>query len=50
MIHGQKNGYERWELFTQLVNWTNGCIAVKNGEMDIVWEAVKVGTPIEIRP
>jgi murein L,D-transpeptidase YafK len=50
MIHGQKNGYERWETLTQLVNWTNGCIALKNREMDFVWEAVKVGTPIEIRP
>jgi murein L,D-transpeptidase YafK len=50
MIHGQKNGYERWEMFAQWVNWTNGCIALKNDEMDIVWEAVKVGTPIEIRP
>jgi murein L,D-transpeptidase YafK len=50
MIHGQKNGYERWETFTQLVNWTDGCIALKNKEMDFVWNAVKVGTPIEIRP
>jgi murein L,D-transpeptidase YafK len=50
MIHGQKNGYERWEVFAQFVNWTNGCIALKNSEMDYVWEAVKVGTPIEIRP
>lgn len=50
MIHGQKNGYERWEVFTQLVNWTDGCIALKNKEMDFVWNAVKVGTPIEIRP
>ena len=50
MIHGQKNGHERWEVFTQLVNWTDGCIALKNKEMDFVWNAVKVGTPIEIRP
>ncbi|MDJ0721632.1 MAG: L,D-transpeptidase family protein [Desulfobacterales bacterium] len=50
MIHGQRNGYERWEWFTQLVNWTDGCIALKNRDMDFVWNAVKVGTPIEIRP
>ena len=50
MIHGQKNGYERWETFTQLVNWTEGCIALKNKDMEYVWNAVKVGTPIEIRP
>ena len=50
MIHGQKNGYERWEMFAQWVNWTDGCIALKNRDMDFVWNAVKVGTPIEIRP
>lgn len=50
MVHGQPNGRERWEVFTQLVNWTNGCIALKNSEMDYVWETVKIGTPIEIRP
>ena len=50
MIHGQLNGYEGFSAIAQLFNWTNGCIAVKNHEMDIVWRAVKVGTPIEIRP
>lgn len=50
MIHGQRNGYEGFQTIAQLFNWTNGCIAVKNHEMDIVWRAVKIGTPIEIRP
>ena len=49
MIHGQKIGYERWAIFTQMINWTDGCIALKNDEVDIVWEAVKVGAPIEIK-
>ena len=50
MIHGQRNGYEGFSTITQLFNWTNGCIALKNREMDIMWRAVKIGTPIEIRP
>ena len=50
MIHGQKNGLGQLSWLTQRVNWTNGCIAVTNIEMDEIWEAVKVGTPIEILP
>jgi len=50
MIHGQRNGYEIFSIFAQLFNWTNGCIALNNRDMDIVWNAVKPGTPIEIRP
>lgn len=50
MIHGQKN-YLGWLAFmTQLFDWTDGCIAVTNAEMDIIWNTVPVGTPIEIRP
>ena len=31
-------------------DWTEGCIAVTNGEIDEIWRAVADGTPIEIRP
>ncbi len=31
-------------------NWTNGCIAVTDEEMDILWRTVRWGTPVEIRP
>jgi murein L,D-transpeptidase YafK len=31
-------------------DWTDGCIAVTNAEMDEIWRAVPDGTPIEIRP
>jgi murein L,D-transpeptidase YafK len=31
-------------------DWTNGCIAVTNREMDEIWKLVPDGTPIEIRP
>jgi murein L,D-transpeptidase YafK len=31
-------------------DWTNGCIAVSDDEMDEIWDMVDDGTPIEIRP
>lgn len=33
-----------------LFNWTDGCIAVTNAEMDLLWGSVRLGTPVEIRP
>ena len=50
MIHGQKNGLGWLSLFTQRINWTDGCIAVPNGKMDEIWNNVNVGTPILIKP
>lgn len=50
MIHGQPEGSTQPPEFAQIFNWTSGCIAVTNAEMDEIWAAVDVGTPIEIRP
>jgi murein L,D-transpeptidase YafK len=50
MIHGQANGWEWAGFLTQLVNWTDGCVALSNGNMDLVWNAIEPGTPIEILP
>jgi len=50
MIHGQPNGWVQYEAMTQTRNWTLGCIALTNEDMDVVWSAVPVGTPIEIDP
>lgn len=50
MIHGQKNGFGWMAWLMQNFNWTDGCIAVTNKEMDEIWSLVKIGTPIEIRP
>jgi murein L,D-transpeptidase YafK len=50
MIHGQKNGLGWLGWITQKFDWTDGCIAVTNAEMDEIWQLVKVGTPIEIEP
>ncbi len=50
MIHGQPNVQTWPEDVTQTFNWTNGCIAVTDGQMDEIWAAVDAGTPIEIQP
>ena len=50
MIHGQKNGLGWLSSVTRQVNWTDGCIALSNSDMDEVWLAVDEGTPIEIKP
>ncbi len=31
-------------------DWTDGCIAVTNDQMDAIWQRVAVGTPIRIHP
>lgn len=48
MIHGQMNGFGHFAWFSQQRDWTEGCIAVTNDEMDEIMAAVNVGTPIEI--
>ena len=48
MIHGQMNGFGYLALFNQRRDWTDGCIAVTNDEMDEIMAAVTLGTPIEI--
>jgi len=48
MIHGQRNGLGWLSFVSQFFNWTNGCIAVTNSEMEEIWQAVNAGTPIEI--
>lgn len=50
MIHGAANGYGWWAWVLQLIDWTDGCIAVTNQEMDEIWTLVQDGTPIEINP
>ncbi|NUW70106.1 L,D-transpeptidase family protein [Vibrio coralliilyticus] len=48
-IHGLRNGEKRPAKFVQSFDWTNGCIAITNEEMDELLTLVKTGTPIEIR-
>ena len=48
MVHGQKNNQGWLAPYTQKSNWTNGCIALTNAEMDEFMALVDVGTRIHI--
>jgi len=48
MIHGQPNSLGWLSALSQRFNWTNGCIALTNNEMDEFMSLVEVGTNIEI--
>lgn len=48
MIHGQKNGFGHLAALTQKRDWTDGCIAVTDGEMDEIMSVYKAGMLIEI--
>ena len=50
MIHGLPNGMGSLGRLHLLRDWTAGCIAVTNAEIEELWRAVPDGTPIEIRP
>ena len=50
MIHGMPN---RWRLLgwaIQQTDWTAGCIAVTDDEIEEIWRMVPNGTIVEIRP
>ncbi|TKG03319.1 L,D-transpeptidase family protein [Vibrio sp. F13] len=47
-IHGIKNGERRSPSFIQSFDWTDGCIALTNQDMDEFLQLVKMGTPIHI--
>lgn len=51
MIHGLPNGTDEDLAFAfSGLDWTDGCIAVDNQEIDEIWQLVSDGTPIEIIP
>lgn len=50
MIHGLGKGFAFLGKAHVLHDWTLGCIAVTNEEIDEIFTAVADGTPIEIRP
>lgn len=49
-IHGLPKQYAWMGASHRSVDWTTGCIAVTNAEIDEIWGEVKVGTAVEIRP
>ncbi len=50
MIHGLKNSFSWAGDFHTSVDWTNGCIAVTNEEIEEIDRLVPDGTIVEIRP
>ena len=48
MIHGQPNAVGDEVVLRG--DWTAGCIAVSNPEIEELWSAVALGTTVEIRP
>jgi murein L,D-transpeptidase YafK len=50
MIHGLPDGYEDVDEFHLVTDWTDGCIAVTNREIEEIWKLVPDGTPIVITP
>ena len=50
MIHGLPNGMGSMGPLHRLRDWTAGCIAVTNNEIEELWQAIPDGTPIDIRP
>ena len=49
MIHGLPNGKGRTGAFHRTVDWTNGCVALTDEEMDEIWSVVPIGTPVLIK-
>jgi murein L,D-transpeptidase YafK len=50
LIHGLPNGRESVGAAHRRTDWTEGCIAVTNQELDEIWAAVPDGAPINIKP
>ena len=50
MIHGLRSGFGWLGPLHRTINWTHGCIAVTNSEIEEIARAVPNGTPIRIEP
>jgi len=50
MIHGLPNGFGWIGRWHQWADWTAGCIAVTDSEIEEIWRSVPDGTPVEIKP
>ena len=50
MIHGSPGALGTLNALGFYTDWTAGCIAVSNDEIEELFAAVKIGTPITIRP
>jgi len=50
MIHGLPPAFAYLGALHRQTDWTDGCIAVTNAEIEEIWRLVPVGTRVEIRP
>ena len=50
MIHGLGKGFSFLGKLHTLQDWTLGCVAVTNEEIDEIWKIVDLGTSIQIDP
>lgn len=49
-IHGLKNGFGWVGRLHRLQNWTNGCIALTDAELEELYQHVSIGAALTIRP
>ena len=50
MIHGLPNGQGNLGAWHRNFDWTNGCVALTDEEIEEIWRVVPIGTPVEIKP
>jgi len=50
MIHGLAAPFAYLGPLHRQTDWTDGCVAVTNAEIEEIWKLVPVGTRVEIRP
>jgi len=50
MIHGLARPFAYLGPLHRQTDWTDGCVAVTNAEIEEIWRLVPVGTRVEIRP
>ncbi|MGZ4887997.1 MAG: L,D-transpeptidase family protein [Candidatus Angelobacter sp.] len=50
MIHGLPKPFAYLGPLHRQTDWTDGCVAVTNSEIEEIWKLVPVGARVEIRP
>lgn len=49
-IHGLPPQFSWLGSLQHEIDWTDGCIAVSNREIEEIWRLAPVGTPVQIKP
>lgn len=49
-IHGLERTFSWLGSLHRLIDWTDGCVAVTDSEIEEIWPLVPIGTVVEIRP